>query len=125
MREEQEPDTPLAAVVGIAFAIVLFVVVVVLQAFFYRAKQDEGLRKAVAVAPEQLSQLKAQQGELLNSYKVIDPQKGVVAVPIGVAMRLLVRDGGKTPWPEVQPPPVPAATPAVPARAPAPPPAKR
>ena len=113
MREEQEPNTPLAAVVGIAFAILLFVVVVVLQAFFYGAERAENLRKVVAVAPEELSQLRAQQEELLHSYKVIDPQKGVIAIPIDLAMKLLVRDGGRTPWPEVQPPagPVPSPTP--------------
>jgi hypothetical protein len=112
VREEQEPNTSLTAVVGLVFAILLFVLVVVLQAYFYRANRDENVRKVVAQAPEELSQLLSQQEEKLHSYKILDPNKGVVAIPIDVAMRLLVRDGGKTPWPEVQPPPVPAPGPA-------------
>ncbi len=111
MREQQEPNTPLTAVVGLAFAILLFVVVVLLQAFFYRAERAENLRKVVAVAPQELSQLRAQQEEVLHSYKILDPQKGVVAIPIDLAMRLFVRDRGRAPWPVVQPSPAPTAPP--------------
>ena len=109
MRESGEPNTPLTALVGIVFAILLFVVVVLLQAFFYRAEQQENVRKVVAVAPEQLSQLRAQQQELLHSYKLVDPGKGVVAIPIDLAMTLVVSEGGRSPWPQVQPPAVPVA----------------
>ncbi len=118
MREGGEPNTPLTALVGIVFAILLFVVVVLLQAFFYQAEQQENVRKVVAVAPEQLSRLQAEQGELLHSYKVVDQQKGVVAIPIDLAMKLVVSEGGKAPWPQVQPPAVPAAgkAPAAPRR---------
>jgi len=118
VRESGEPNTPLTALVGIVFAIVLFVVVVLLQAFFYRAEQQENVRKVVAVAPEELSQLRAQQVELLHSYKLVDPGKGVVAIPIDLAMKLVVREGGRSPWPQIQPPAVPATVkaPAAPAR---------
>jgi hypothetical protein len=114
VREGGEPNTPLTALVGIVFAILLFVVVVLLQAFFYRAEQQENIRKVVAVAPQELSQLRAQQAELLHSYKVIDLQKGVVAIPIDLAMKLVVTEGGKSPWPAaksaaLKPPPASAA----------------
>jgi hypothetical protein len=99
-----EPNTPLTAVVGIVFAIVLFALVVLLQVFFYRQEQQENVRKVVAVGPEELSQLRAQQEELLHSYKILDPQKGVVAIPIDRAVGLVVREGGKVPWLSVQPP---------------------
>jgi type II secretory pathway pseudopilin PulG len=108
VRESGEPNTPLTALVGIVFAILLFVVVVLLQAFFYRAEQQENVRKVVAVAPEQLSQLRAQQQELLHSYRLVDPGKGVVAIPIDLAMKLVVSEGGRSPWPQAQPPAVPA-----------------
>jgi hypothetical protein len=116
----EEPNTPLTAVVGLVFAIVLFAMVVLLQAYFYRQDQRENVRKVVAVAPEELSQLRAQQQELLHSYKLLDPQKGVVAIPIDLAIGLVVRDGGRVPWPSVQPPvgtPTASAAPA--AQAPA------
>lgn len=105
MREGGEPDAPLTALVGIVFAIVLFVVVVLLQAFFYRAEQEENVRKVVAVAPQELSQLRAQQQELLHSYKVVDQQKGVVAIPIDLAMKLVVQEAGRS-----APAPLPSAS---------------
>ena len=113
MRETGEPNTPLTALVGVVFAIVLFALVVFLQAFFYRQEAAEDARKAVAVPPEELSQLRAQQLETLHSYRYVDPRAGVVAIPIDRAMELVVRDGGRTPWPSVQPAvPTPGAPPA-------------
>jgi hypothetical protein len=117
MRETGEPNTTLTALIGVVFAIGLFVLVVFLQAFFYREEAEENVRKVVAVAPEELSQLKAQQLEALHSYRYVDPRAGVVAIPIDRAMELVVRDGGGVPWPSVQPPPV-AATAAPAAAAP-------
>lgn len=105
MREGGEPNAPLTALVGIVFAIVLFVVVVLLQAFFYRAEQEENVRKVVAVAPQELLQLRAQQQELLHSYKVVDQQKGVVAIPIDLAMKLVVQEAGRS-----VPAPLPSAS---------------
>jgi hypothetical protein len=111
MRERGEPNTPLAAVVGIVFAIVLFVVVVLLQAFFYQQVSEEHERKVVAVAPEELSQLRAQHLVALHSYRWVDEKAGVVAIPIDLAMKLVVRDDGRSPWPQVQPPPAGPAAP--------------
>jgi hypothetical protein len=103
-----EPDTGLTAIIGVVFAILLFVVVVFLQAYFYRQSAQEHERKVVAVAPEELSQLRTQQEEVLHDYRWVDENKGVVAIPIERAMTLVARDGGRVPWPEVQPPRTPA-----------------
>ena len=104
MRETGEPNTTLTALVGVVFAIVLFALVVALQALFYRQEVDENGRKVVAVAPEELSRLRAQQLETLHGYRYVDPKAGVVAIPIDRAVELVVRDGGRSPWPAVQPP---------------------
>jgi hypothetical protein len=105
VRETGEPNTPLTALVGIVFAIALFVTVVLLQAYFYRAERDENVRKVAAAPPEELSQLRAQQLEALHAYRWVDEKSGVVAIPIDRAIALVVRDGGRSPWPSVQPPP--------------------
>ena len=109
MRETGEPNTPLTALVGIGFAVALFVLVVFLQAFFYQEQRAEHARKVVAVAPEELSQLRAKQLGELHGYRWVDEKAGVVAIPIGRAMDLVVRDDGRSPWPSVQPPPAVAA----------------
>ncbi|MFI5143404.1 MAG: hypothetical protein ACHQQS_15575 [Thermoanaerobaculales bacterium] len=105
-----EPDTSMTAVVGVVFAILLFVVVVLLQAYFYRQETEENLQKVVAVAPEELAELRAQQQEALATYRWVDDKRGVVTISIQCAMALVVRDGGRSPWPQVQPPAAPAPT---------------
>ncbi len=104
MRETGEPNTPLTALVGVVFAIGLFAIVVFLQAFFYHQEAEENVRKVVNAPPEELAQQRAQQLETLHAYRVVDLKAGVVAIPIDRAMELVVRDGGRTPWPAVQPP---------------------
>lgn len=89
-----EPDTALTAVIGVAIAIVLVAMVIFLQAYFYRQERDERVRKVEAVAPEELARLRAQQQELLSSYRLIDSKTGVVGIPIERAMELLVREAG-------------------------------
>jgi len=114
-----EPDTSLTAVVGVVFAILLFIIVVLLQAYFYRQEAKEQVEKVVAVAPEELAQSRAEQQEALATYRWVDANRGVVTIPIERAMGLLVREGGRSPWPQVQPPPVPAPAAAKPATPPA------
>lgn len=108
MRETGEPNTPLTALIGVVFAIVLFALVVSLQALFYRQEAAENTRKAVSAPPEELAQLRARQVETLHAYRYVDPKAGTVAIPIDSAMELVVRDGGRSPWPAVQPPPATA-----------------
>ena len=89
------------------FAILLFVVVVLLQAFFYRAEQQENVRKVVAVAPERALPAAGAAAGAAAHLRWVDPGKGVVAIPIDRAMALVVSEGGRSPWPQVQPPAVP------------------
>jgi hypothetical protein len=99
VREQGDPNTSVTAVVGVVSAVLLFVLIVLLQAFFFAQEREETERKVVAVAPEALAQLRAQQQELLHSYRVIDEKRGVVAIPIEVAMALVVTEasrGGNT-----------------------------
>jgi hypothetical protein len=111
MRPSSEPNTPMTVLVGIGFALLLFLTVVILEAYFYRAEENENAKKVVAVAPEELAQLRAQHENQLNSYRWVDEKKGIVAIPIERAMKLVVRDlaAGR---------PVIAAPPATPTPAP-------
>ncbi len=116
MRETGEPNTPLTALVGVVFAIVLFALVVSLQALFYRQEADENERKAVSSPPEELARARTEQLETLHGYRYVDARAGVVAIPIDRAMELVVREGGRSPWPAVQPASAAAkGAPAVPA----------
>jgi len=87
-----DPNVAASAVVGIISAILLFVIIVVLQAFFYRAEQGELERKVYSQPYQALQQLDANQLELLNSYGWISEAEGTVRVPIDRAMELIAAE---------------------------------
>jgi hypothetical protein len=87
-----DPNVAASAVVGIISAILLFVVIVVLQAYFYGAEQSELERKVWSQPDEALQKLDADQLELLNSYGWVSEAEGTVHVPIERAMDLIAAE---------------------------------
>ena len=85
-----DPDVPVSVMIGILGAVCLVVLIVVLQAVFYHAEEGERQRKVVSQPSEELSRLRAEQQELLASYGFLDRGKGVVHIPIELAMELEV-----------------------------------
>ena len=87
-----DPNVAASAVVGFISAILLFVVIVILQAYFYRAEQGELEKKVYSQPYQALQQLDADQLELLNSYGWVSQADGVVHIPIERAMELTAAD---------------------------------
>jgi len=87
-----DPNVAASAVVGIISAILLFVIIVMLQAVFYRAEQRELAKKVYSQPFEALQQLDATQLEQLNSYGWISQPDGVVHLPIERAMELMAAE---------------------------------
>ena len=87
-----DPNVAASAVVGIVSAILLFVIIVVLQAFFYRAEKGELEKKVWSQPYQALQQLDANQLELLNSYGWVSEAEGTVHIPIDRAMDLVAAE---------------------------------
>ena len=87
-----DPNVAASAVVGIISAILLFVIIVVLQAYFYSAEQSELEKKVWSQPYQTLQQLDANQLELLNSYGWVSEADGVVHVPIERAIDLIAAE---------------------------------
>lgn len=100
MRHGDDPNSTLTVLVGVIGALVLFAVIALLQAFLYRSEKGESARKNAVQSPDELALLRAEQQEILASYRWVDQPKGVVAIPIERAMELVVRD----PAPPATPP---------------------
>ncbi len=90
--EKDELNTPAIVTMGIVGALGLFVAIVALQAWFAKLQRDEYQRRMVAPKSEELAGVIADQQEQLNTYRWIDREKGVVAVPIERAMELVTRE---------------------------------
>ena len=87
-----DPNVAGSAVVGIVSAILLFVIIVVLQAFFFRAEQAELEKKVYSQPYQALQQLDAGQVELLNSYGWVSESDGIARIPIENAMELVAAE---------------------------------
>lgn len=92
-REAQRNDINVSSIVviGIVAVILLIVIVVATQAFFYNTQDREVFRKDVSQPSWQLSHLLLQQRAELGGYKMVDRDKGIVCIPIDVAMRRFVQ----------------------------------
>ena len=87
-----DPNVAVSAVVGIISAILLFVIIVMLQALFFRAEHREMERKVYSQPYQALQQLDADQLGLLNSYGWVSEKEGTVHVPIDRAMELIAAE---------------------------------
>ena len=82
------------ATCGIVGGVVLIVLIIGLQAWFHHAHNVEYERKVVSQPYVELKSLQAKQLEQLHSYRLIDKDKGVVQIPIDLAIdRYLARRG--------------------------------
>lgn len=86
-------DTPLIITVGVLLVILTFVIVLLLQAGFYRAESDEHVRKVVEPRNEELASALAAQQADLHAYRWLDKEKGRVGIPIERAMAEVLREG--------------------------------
>jgi hypothetical protein len=89
---KDELDTPLIVVIGILFAILTFVIIVVLQSWFYKVQADENYKKVVAPRTEAFSSQIAEQRADLHSYGWVDQKQGIVRIPVERAIELLVQE---------------------------------
>lgn len=91
---ERDPKASPAAVVGVVFAVATFVLIVLLQWFFYSTEQAETQQK-MAAAPEERAQLETKQQEQLHGYRWVDKSGQVISIPIDLAMQRVVTEAGR------------------------------
>lgn len=83
-----DPNVAASAVVGVIAAIGLFVIIVLLQTWFYRAEEDERYRKVYSQPYQELQKVDNEQLELLGSYGWLSEADGVAHIPIERAMQI-------------------------------------
>ena len=92
--QKDDLNTPLITTIGIVSAVLLFVIIVVLQAWFAQAQREEFRRKVVDVRATEAADAWAEQEGRLAGYRWVDRERGVVAIPIERAMELVAREHG-------------------------------
>jgi hypothetical protein len=87
--ETRDANVRVFAGVGIAFVLLLIFTLIVLDQIFDVSR--EKVVEDVVMSPPStpLQEMRNREDEVLNSYKVIDAQKGIYQIPIRRAMEIL------------------------------------
>ncbi|HXN47380.1 MAG TPA: hypothetical protein VN893_12115 [Bryobacteraceae bacterium] len=90
--ETTEPRSGAIALVGAGIVILLVLVIVGVEAYYDRVRDQQIFVKQLQPVSEDLKALRAREDTDLNSYRYIDRAKGSVRLPINRAMDLLVEE---------------------------------
>jgi hypothetical protein len=90
--EDDKINAPLVAAIGIVSTLLLVGTIVGLQVMFFAMSEAETARKDPQETAFVLSEYRSSQQEKLETYKTLDPVKGIYAIPIGRAMDLVVHE---------------------------------
>ena len=74
-----------------AFVVILVIVLIIIAMNDYFVVSKEKLVEEVVLKPvsQELRELRAQEEEILTTYKVLDAEKGIYRIPIDRAMKVL------------------------------------
>lgn len=95
MKANDDPRASSTVVIGVIGALVLFLIVVALQAVYYRAERAESLDKVYRAVPEELTRVRNEQMGRLHTPRWVDRAQGVVAIPVEDAMDLVVEEAAR------------------------------
>ena len=107
--DRQEPKARFIAVFAGGMVVVLIAVVLGIQFYFDRSREQQVYIKQMLPESEELQALRAREDTDLYSYRYIDRAKGRVRLPIERAMELLEKEAaeGRLPY-STKPQPLPA-----------------
>lgn len=91
MVEKQNINIPLLATIGIVSSVLVFVIIVGVEAWFYNELEDERFIKHQGQVNWKLADQEMAQQEKLNSYRKIDDAKQTVSIPIQDAIKLTAK----------------------------------
>jgi cytochrome c1 len=97
MPVDQEVNAPLIWTVGIVSALLLLVVIIGAQAWYYAGERDEIARKWEQAGNPWLDKLRREQTRNLTTRRWVDVEKQIATVPIDRAEQYLVAHGGRPP----------------------------
>jgi hypothetical protein len=94
---QDDTNSPLIITIGAMSGFLVIVAVIGLQAWFMREEQEELNEKYAGSVNYQLTALRHDQQANISSYRWIDREKQIAAVPVDEAMKLLIQNNGKLP----------------------------
>ena len=91
-RAKDDPNTPLIVTIGILFVVLTFVLILLLQVYFFKTQEKEYARKVIEPKIAELTSHLSDQATELHGYRWLDREQDIVTIPIERAMELVVRE---------------------------------
>jgi hypothetical protein len=95
MAYQEDTNSPLILVIGAVSGFLVIVIVIGLQAWFLNEEQQELSQVYSGAVNHQLRDLRIEQNRNVSTYRWIDRDKQIVAVPVDEAMKMLIQNKGK------------------------------
>jgi hypothetical protein len=86
--QQHDVNATKIAVIGVVSVLLVFVIIVGVQAWFYHQEDRELERKATGEVNVTLADLRLKQQENINRYRWVDRNSGTVTIPIDRAIEL-------------------------------------
>jgi hypothetical protein len=90
--EKRDVNIKKIAFWGIAGVVIVVIILVALVQYFFLVKEDYYFEMVQKPRSEDLMKLRSRETEELNSYKLLDKDKGVYRIPVRRAMELIVEE---------------------------------
>jgi hypothetical protein len=97
MAYKDDTNAPLIITIGAVSGFLVIVLAIGLQAWFLNEEHQEIQQKWDGSVNVRLVDLRKQQEATINSYRWIDREKQIAAMPVDEAMKLLIQNKGKLP----------------------------
>jgi hypothetical protein len=94
---KDDTNTQLIFTIGAISGFLVIVAVIGLQAWFMREEEAELNEKYAGAVNYQLTTLRKDQQANISTYRWIDRDKQIAAIPVDQAMKLLIQNNGKLP----------------------------
>jgi Tfp pilus assembly protein PilN len=90
--DRHDPNVRFLALFGFALLVVLALVILGVQYYHDRVKEQQIFVKVLQPESSALRDLRAREDQELHTYQYLNREKGVVRIPIERAMELLVKE---------------------------------
>lgn len=97
MAYKDDTNAQVILTIGAVSGILVIVLVIGLQAWFLSEEHSEIEAKYGSTVNVQLVELREKQQAKIREYRWVDKEKGIAAIPVEQAMKVLIENQGKLP----------------------------
>jgi biopolymer transport protein ExbB/TolQ len=88
MFQKEDVDSQTVALIAIFGSVLTFTMIVGAQVLYYRVTKEADFKSRVAVGSSELHDVQTEQRGQINSYRWVNKEKEIAAIPIERAMEL-------------------------------------